>query len=139
MKPTGQRVAGLLCGLLIVVLFAQSAFAALPAFADAKAAFVSSEALLVDRNGAPLSEKRVDPRVRRLDWIALADVWHKAFVRVDEQGTEAAAATVVSMARCAAAPPAPPREVRFDRPFWFVLRHLPSGAVLFAGKVMDPR
>ena len=71
--------------------------------------------------------------------LKISEVWHKAFVRVDEKGTEAAAATVVAGARGAAMPPKPPREVRFDRPFWFALRHLPSGAVLFTGKVMDPR
>ena len=43
-----------------------------------------------------------------------------------------------NLARALAMPP-PAREVRFDRPFGFVLRHLPSGAALFVGKVMDPR
>jgi serpin B len=75
-----------------------------------------------------------DPNERLL----IDDVYHKAFVRVDEKGTEAAAATVVSVARATAMPP-PAREVRFDRPFAFVLRHLPSGAALFVGKVVDPR
>ena len=91
-------------------------------------AFAGAEADLTGIANPP------DPRER----LAIAEVWHKAFVRVDENGTEAAAATVVGAAR-SAAPTEPPRAVRFDRPFGFVLRHLPTGAALFAGKVMDPR
>ena len=45
-----------------------------PSFATVTAAYVSSEALLLDRHGAPLSELRVDSRVRRLDWVSLADI-----------------------------------------------------------------
>jgi penicillin-binding protein 1C len=55
-------------------MMAAPATAALPAFADVKSAWVSSEALIVDRNNVPLSDVRADARVRRLDWIALADV-----------------------------------------------------------------
>ena len=71
--------------------------------------------------------------------LAIGDVYHQAFVCVDEKGTEAAAATGVSGVAPTAMAVEPPREVRFDRPFWFVLRHLPSGASLFVGKVTDPR
>ena len=39
-----------------------------------KAGYVSSEALLLDRHGAPLSELRVNAKVRQLEWVALADV-----------------------------------------------------------------
>jgi len=65
-------------------------------------------------------------------------VVHKAYVRVDEKGTEAAAATAVIMVTDSA--PMPP-EARFiaDRPFLFLIRHKPSGAVLFQGRVVDPR
>jgi len=45
-----------------------------PSFAAVKAAYVSSEALLLDRHGVPLSELRVDNRIRRLDWVSLADI-----------------------------------------------------------------
>jgi len=45
-----------------------------PAFADVKAGYVSSEALLLDRRGAPLSSARVDAKLRRLDWVRLDDV-----------------------------------------------------------------
>ena len=73
-----------------------------------------------------------DPKER----IRIDDVCHKASVHVDEKGTEAAAAHLVGTALGKSGPP---REVFFDRPFWFALRHEPTGAVLFAGKVMDPR
>ena len=43
-------------------------------FADVQSAYVSSEALLLDRHGAPLSELRMNAKVRQLDWVTLADV-----------------------------------------------------------------
>ena len=59
-------------------------------------------------------------------------------MRVDEKGTEAAAATAVVMRLTEAA--APPANVfRADRPFLFLIRHIESGAVLFMGRVTDPR
>jgi penicillin-binding protein 1C len=45
-----------------------------PSFAQVKSAYGTSEALLLDRHGTPLSEIRIDPRVRQLDWIPLADI-----------------------------------------------------------------
>lgn len=45
-----------------------------PSFSDVRSNYGTSEALLLDRHGAPLSEVRIDMRVRQLDWIALADV-----------------------------------------------------------------
>jgi len=58
-------------------------------------------------------------------------------VRVDEKGTEAAAATAVMMARAGAAPG---RVVEFkaDHPFLFFIRDDASGLVLFMGWVADP-
>jgi serpin B len=71
------------------------------------------------------------------DRLFLARVFHKAFVRVDEKGTEAAAATAASMARTSA-PASPPREFRADHPFLFAIRDTASGLVLFLGRVADP-
>ncbi len=72
--------------------------------------------------------------------LYITQVFHKAFVKVDEEGTEAAAATAVVMAEAGAAPPSePPPEFRADHPFLFFLRDLRSGAILFAGRVDDPR
>ena len=63
-------------------------------------------------------------------------VVHKAFVAVDEAGTEAAAATAVVMVESAR--PEPGVEMRVDRPFIFLIRDVPSGTILFLGWVVDP-
>jgi serpin B len=62
-------------------------------------------------------------------------VVHKAFVSVDEEGTEAAAATGVAMATSA-----PNRHAKFtvDRPFVFLIRDRETGAILFLGRVVNP-
>jgi serpin B len=73
------------------------------------------------------------------DRLYISKVFHKAFVKLDEKGTEAAAATAVVMARAGAAMPTkPPSEFKADHPFLFVLRHVKSGAILFMGRVSDP-
>lgn len=72
------------------------------------------------------------------DYLYISNVFHKTFLAVDEQGTEAAAATAVVMARMTAMP-AEPVEVKVDRPFLFAIQHKPSGACLFLGRVTDPR
>ena len=65
-------------------------------------------------------------------------VLHKAFVAVDEAGTEAAAATVVMMR--AGGVPRPTQPVPFvaDHPFLFLIRHEKTGTILFMGRVCDP-
>src|SRR5215471_4895764 len=45
-----------------------------PSFADVKASFTTSEAILLDRHGVPLSEIRADSNARRLDWVPLVDI-----------------------------------------------------------------
>ncbi len=65
-------------------------------------------------------------------------VLHKAFVAVDEKGTEAAAATVVMMRAGSAARPDQPVPFVADHPFLFLIRHEPTGAVLFMGRLCDP-
>ncbi len=73
------------------------------------------------------------------DRLYISKVFHKAFVKVDEKGTEAAAATAVVMARAGAAPPSnPPAEFKADHPFLFFIRHVRSGTILFMGRVSDP-
>jgi serpin B len=68
--------------------------------------------------------------------LSIADVVHKAFVSVDEEGTEAAAATAVVMVESAM--PGQPVEVTIDRPFIFLIRDIETRAVLFVGRVVDP-
>jgi serpin B len=71
------------------------------------------------------------------DRLYISRVFHKAFVAVDEAGTEAAAATAVVMAKRGMMQP--PEEVRVDRPFVFAIRERTSDTVLFVGRVLDPR
>ena len=67
-------------------------------------------------------------------WID--EVLHKAFVSVDEAGTEAAAATAVMMRLTAV--PSPPVEVKVERPFVFLIRDIETGTILFIGRVLNP-
>ena len=68
--------------------------------------------------------------------LSISEVLHKAFVAVDEAGTEAAAATAVIMARSAV--PEHPVEVTIDRPFIFLIRDIDTDAILFVGRVVNP-
>ncbi len=67
--------------------------------------------------------------------VAIDEVYHDAFITIDEEGTEAAAATAVVMDESA-----PPSwgQLRFDRPFLFCIRDRPTDSVLFLGRVTDP-
>jgi serpin B len=71
--------------------------------------------------------------------LFISDVIHKAFVSVDEEGTEAAAATAVIMAELAApVEEEEPLEVTIDRPFVFLIRDIETGAILFVGRTVNP-
>jgi serpin B len=71
--------------------------------------------------------------------LFISAVIHKAFVDVNEEGTEAAAATAVLMPRAAAVRPEPAVVFRADHPFAFLIRHDRSGSLLFLGRVINPR
>ncbi|MCE2422579.1 MAG: hypothetical protein J4G03_04640, partial [Gemmatimonadetes bacterium] len=64
--------------------------------------------------------------------VSISEVRQKSWVEVNEEGTEAAAATLVVIT--VSAPP----QVRADRPFLFFIRERLSGAILFAGKITHP-
>jgi serpin B len=68
--------------------------------------------------------------------LCISAVIHQAFVAVDEEGTEAAAATAVIMLESAILPPE--TEMTIDRPFFFLIRDLSSGQILFVGRVLNP-
>jgi serpin B len=72
------------------------------------------------------------------DDLAVSDVVHKVYVKVDEQGTEAAAATGIAFST--SMPLEPPKElvVRFDRPFMFSVVNKKTGLALFVGEVYKP-
>lgn len=67
--------------------------------------------------------------------LFISDVLHKTFVKVDEQGTEAAAVTAVVVETTSVGPPPP--VFRADRPFIFAIRERHSGSILFIGKVLE--
>jgi serpin B len=64
---------------------------------------------------------------------------HKAYVDVDEQGTEAAAATALGFAAAAMRKPPPPAEMIVDRPFLFAIIDAAGGGPLFLGQVTNPK
>lgn len=69
--------------------------------------------------------------------LFLSQVVHKAFVEVNEEGTEAAAATGAAMS-LTMAPPSEPAKFIADHPFIFLIREKTTGQILFMGRVMDP-
>ena len=70
--------------------------------------------------------------------LFLSAVVHKAFVDVNEEGTEAAAATGVAV-KAVAAIPAEPVVFRADHPFVFLIRDNRTGSILFLGRLVNPR
>jgi len=70
------------------------------------------------------------------DELLIQDVVHEAFISVDEEGTEAAAATAVVVGTTSA--PADPVDLTVDRPFIFLIHDAETGAILFLGRVLDP-
>ncbi len=71
--------------------------------------------------------------------LFISDVLHKAFISVDESGTEAAAATIIMMGATSAQPePTEPYPFTIDRPFLYTIVDQSTGSVLFMGRVLDP-
>jgi len=70
--------------------------------------------------------------------LFVSEVLHKAFVAVDEEGTEAAAATAIVM-QATAAPVGDLLTLRFDRPFVLLIQDDATGEPIFAGVIEDPR
>jgi len=72
-------------------------------------------------------------RMRSVRDLFISEVMHKTYVNVNEEGTEAAAATSVGMA-----PASAPPSLVIERPFLFAIRERLSGAILFMGRIMNP-
>jgi len=70
--------------------------------------------------------------------VYIDDVLHKAFIDVNEEGTEAAAATVVIFLRAVADGEAEEKVFYFNKPFLFFIREQSTGEILFAGKMINP-
>jgi serpin B len=83
--------------------------------------------------GVVFTEAADFTRMYRLGGLAIDEVKHKTFVKVDEEGTEAAAATSVGIGVVSA-----PLAMRIDHPFVFAIRENHSQTILFIGKIMAP-
>lgn len=66
--------------------------------------------------------------------LAISKVIHQSFLEVNEEGSEAAAVTVVAIELTSA-----PAVTRVDKPFIFLIRERNTGTILFSGKLLDPR
>lgn len=73
--------------------------------------------------------------------LSISEVVHKAFCEVNEEGTEAAAATGVAMVTRSSMPQKepPPVEFKADHPYLYIIRDMQTGSLLFLGRVTDPR
>ena len=72
--------------------------------------------------------------------LFIGSVFHRAMADVDEEGTEAAAATGIGMRTLSMMQrPKPAKVVTADRPFLLLIRHRDTGAILFMGRLSDPR
>ena len=66
--------------------------------------------------------------------LQITDVMHNTFISVDETGTEAAAVTTVTVGTTAVLL----NQIKIDHPFFFAIREMKSGLILFAGTVVNP-
>jgi serpin B len=90
--------------------------------------------------GLAFSRDRADfSGISTREKLHVSAVVHKAFVDVNEEGTEAAAATGVMVATRAAMVKQEPTVFRADHPFLFLIRDTRSGCVLFMGRVVNPK
>jgi serpin B len=71
--------------------------------------------------------------------LYVSDVIHKAFVAIDEEGTEAAAATAVIISKESTSIELPPVRFDADHPFAFVIRDVKRNRILFMGRVTNPK
>lgn len=69
--------------------------------------------------------------------LYISEVYHQTYIAVTEEGTEAAAASGVVVGQSDSGLPGY-LDFDVDRPFLFFIRDVPTGAVLFAGRVVDP-
>ncbi|HXW82988.1 MAG TPA: serpin family protein, partial [Candidatus Binataceae bacterium] len=78
---------------------------------------------------------RIHPPPPRL---FINDVEHKTWVKVDEEGTEAAAATSVGVGVAAVVQRPRPFRMIVDHPFFYAIAERETGALLFAGAILNP-
>jgi serpin B len=72
-------------------------------------------------------------KITKSEKLYVGNAVHKAYILVNEEGTEAAAVTMFMMQAASL-----PNEFRIDRPFIFLIRDKPTGTILFIGRVLNP-
>jgi serpin B len=92
--------------------------------------------LAFDRGAADFSRIPLNPTAGA--GLYISDVEHKSWMKVDEEGTEAGAATSLIFELSSASSSVHPFVMIVDHPFFFAITEQQSGALLFAGVVMDP-
>ncbi len=97
-----------------------------------------SQALVDMGMGLAFSDKAEFPGITSDYQLQISQVLHKVRVDVDEDGTEAAAATAVMMMRSSMMPRPPEVEFVADKPFLFLIRERSTGVVLFMGRLEKP-
>ncbi len=92
------------------------------------------------RLGMPLafSDRADFSGIAKGDLLKISEVFHKAYVEVNEKGTEAAAATGGTMAEVSARLRVPRAVFRADHAFFFLIRENGTGSLLFAGRLANP-
>lgn len=83
------------------------------------------------------SEKADFSGMDGIKWLYISSIFHKAYIGVNEEGSEAAAATAVIL-KARGFPIEAPPVFRADHPFIFLIREKETGSILFMGKVLNP-
>ncbi len=116
----------------IADLYANELFVEMPKFSFEYE--ISLEDVLTSLGmGVAFTEAADFSKINPLGGLFISEVKHKTFVQVDEEGTEAAAATSVEMGFTSG-----PGRFVIDRPFLFAIRERLSGTILFMGRMVDP-
>ena len=111
----------------------------LPKFRYEPAGFSLKEALRTLGVRAAFDPQNADfSGMAEAERLSLSDAVHKGFISVDENGTEAAAATGI-FGVAVSGFSAPTFVMRVDRPFLLAIRDVPTGALLFLGRIVEPR
>lgn len=87
---------------------------------------------------SPFDENADFSGITEQEQLVIGGAIHKAFVDVNEEGTEAAAATAVATPKSSAGRTLPPVHFRADHPFIFMIQDMDSGTILFMGRIVDP-
>ncbi|MBD3314485.1 MAG: hypothetical protein GF344_01750 [Chitinivibrionales bacterium] len=87
--------------------------------------------------GIAFSDRADFSGIAEVESLFPGDVMHPAFIRVDEKGTEAAAATAVVFLT-GPAPKPPPFSFIADHPFLFYIQDIKTGTMLFVGRIVNP-